>query len=93
MDDKTHRFSDIQKALLLALVHGFRKGVKSGKSTYLNYVVSKKLEREVHPNNFRESCKRLEERGLIMRRKVKLDWYLNITPDGLEQVVEWMDDE
>ena len=32
----------------------------------------------------------LEERGLIMRRKEELDWYVNITPEGFDLALEWI---
>lgn len=93
MSNKKHRFSAVQKEILLRLAHAFVRGVKEAKSTVLNQAVNKKMDREVHPNNFRTSCETLESRGLLMRRKEDLDWYLNITPEGFEQAVEWMDNK
>ncbi|WP_045391987.1 hypothetical protein [Vibrio rotiferianus] len=88
-----HRYSAVQKEILIRLTHAFVRGVKEAKSTVLNQAVNKMMSREVHPNNFRASCETLETRGLIMRRKEEFDWYLNITPEGFEQAVEWIDNK
>ncbi|NOI31805.1 hypothetical protein [Vibrio coralliilyticus] len=93
MTNKKYRFSAVQKEILLRLAHSFVRDIKKAKSTVLNQAVNKMLDKEVHPNNFRASCETLESRGLIMRRKEGFDWYLNITPEGYEQAVEWMDNE
>ena len=85
------RISQIQKAVLSCLAKAFTKGVKEGKSTVINQAVNHLLQKDIHPNNFRVSCKTLEERGLIMRRKVDLDWYINITPVGFEMALSWLD--
>lgn len=93
MDINAHRFSEIQKEILLRLTHAFIRGNKQAKSTVLNAAVNKVLSKDVHPNNFRGSCKTLEQRGFIMRKKVDLDWYINITPKGFEQAMVWIDTE
>nr|AKN37126.1 hypothetical protein [Vibrio genomosp. F6]AKN37756.1 hypothetical protein [Vibrio tasmaniensis]AKN39629.1 hypothetical protein [Vibrio tasmaniensis] len=85
------RMSQIQTAVLSCLAKAFTKGVKEGKSTVINQAVNHRLQRYVHPNNFRISCKTLEERRLIMRKKVDLDWYINITPEGFEMALSWLD--
>ncbi|MEZ8087924.1 hypothetical protein [Vibrio sp. 10N.261.52.A1] len=85
---KNSRLSLIQKEILNCLAKAFVKGVKEGKATVINRAVTQTLNREVHPNNFRVSCKTLEERGLIMRRKVGFDWYINITPEGFDEALE-----
>nr|AKN37490.1 hypothetical protein [Vibrio splendidus] len=53
--------------------------------------VNQVLGRDIHPNNFRVSCKDLEECGLVMRKKVELDWYINITPEGFDKALTWLD--
>ncbi|MDH5923207.1 hypothetical protein L8R85_19480 [Vibrio splendidus] len=88
---RNQRLSQIQKEILSCLAKGFVKGVKEGKSTVVNHAVNQILGREIHPNNFRVSCKALEERGLIMRKKVNLDWYINITPEGFDKALEWLE--
>lgn len=93
MSTNNHRFSEIQKEILLRLAHAFMRGNKQAKSTVLNAAVNRMLSKEVHPNNFRSSCKTLEDRGLIMRRKVDLDWYINISPQGFEKALEWIEDD
>ena len=93
MDINNHRFSEIQKEILLRLAHAFIRGSKQAKSTVLNAAVNKMLSKDVHPNNFRSSCQTLEDRGLIMRRKVDLDWYINISPQGFEKALEWIEDD
>ncbi|WP_139686186.1 hypothetical protein [Vibrio tasmaniensis] len=55
------------------MAKAFTKGVKEGKPTVINQAVNHLLQRDIHPNNFRVSCKTLEERGLIMRKKVGVD--------------------
>ena len=85
------RISQIQKAVLSCLTKAFTKGVKEGKSTVINQAVNLLLKRDVNPNNFRVSCKTLEERGLIMRKKMDLDWYINITPKGYEMALSWLE--
>lgn len=87
-----HRISTVQREILLRLAHGFIRGVREAKSTVLNQAVSRMMDKEIHPNNFRTSCETLESRGLIMRRKEAFDWYLNITPEGFEKAVGWMED-
>ncbi|MBD1559584.1 hypothetical protein HC752_21815 [Vibrio sp. S9_S30] len=87
-----HRFSDIQKAILIRLAHAMMNGTRHGKSTVLNAAVNKVLEKDIHPNNFRASCKTLESRKLIKRQKVDLDWYIKITPEGYDQAMEWIYD-
>ena len=84
------RMSQIQKAVLSCLTKAFTKGVKDGKSTVINQAVNLLLKRDVHPNNFRVSCKNFL-RGLIMRKKVDLDWYINITAKGFEMALtRWL---
>nr|WP_152428725.1 hypothetical protein [Vibrio azureus] len=63
---------------------------KEVKSTFLNYAVNRMMGKTVHPNNFRVSCRTLEEHGLIMRRKEELDWYVNITPEGFDLALGWI---
>lgn len=84
MEDKKTRTSKIQKQILMCLVSGLKNGHMSVKSTTLNMAVSKQLGAAVHPNNFRNSCKLLQERGLIMRSKQGFDWFINITPKGID---------
>ncbi|MEZ8656763.1 hypothetical protein AB6D60_22635 [Vibrio splendidus] len=86
---KNTRSSRIQKEVLNCLAKGFVKGIKEGKSTVINQAVNQILGREVHSNNFRVSCKALEDKGLIMRKKVELDWFINITPEGFDKVLAW----
>lgn len=88
-----YRYSAVQKEILVSLAKAFINGVKEAKSTDLNSLVNRNLDKDVHPNNFRLSCKTLEERGLIMRKKEDLDWYLNIAPDGFEKAMEWINEE
>ncbi|MEZ9397675.1 hypothetical protein AB4393_18515 [Vibrio splendidus] len=88
---KRARMSQVQKEVLRCLAKAFIKGVKEGKSTVINLAVNQVLGRDIHPNNFRVSCKALEECGLVMRKKVDLDWYINITPDGFDKVLTWLD--
>ena len=88
---KSTRTSQIQKEILSCLAKAFTKGVKEGKSTVINQAVNHLLHRDIHPNNFRVSCKTLEERGLVMRKKVDLDWYINITPEGFEMALSWLE--
>ncbi|MEZ9651018.1 hypothetical protein BCS71_19885 [Vibrio lentus] len=78
------KMSQIQKAMLSCFAKAFTKGVKEDKSTVIDKAVNHLLQKDTHPNNFRVSCKTLEERGLIMRKKVDLDWYINITPERFE---------
>ncbi|WP_324287397.1 hypothetical protein [Vibrio cholerae] len=85
-----YRFGKVQKEILIRLAHGLKLGFKKIKSTMLNEVINKKLGVEIHPNNFRASCDTLEERGLIMRHKEGFDWYLNITPEGFDQAIKWI---
>jgi len=91
MSDKKHRLSQVQKEILLRLRSGVARGILEAKSTSLNHAVNVMLEKKVHPNNFRTSCRALEEQGLIMRRKHELDWYLNITPEGFEMTSTWLE--
>ena len=86
-----NRDSDIQKKILSILFMAFRKDIKQVKSTELNQVVNNRIGRDILPVNFRASCKTLEKRGLIMREKINLDWYVNITPSGLDFVFAEMD--
>ena len=88
---KTYRDSDVQKEILFGIFAALRKGIKQVKSSELRHAVNKSLGREVHPNNFRPSCLKLEERGLLVRTKIDLDWHLNITPLGLDFVFDEMD--
>ena len=84
------RISQIQKEILTRLAHAFVKGTKEVKSTFLNHAVNRMVGKSIHPNNFRVSCRTLEERGLIMRRKEELDWYVNITPEGFSLALGWI---
>lgn len=87
------RFSQVQKELLIVLAKAFMGGVKKAKSTDLNALVNKNLRKEIHPNNWRVSCQKLEERGLIMRGKEDLDWYIWIAPKGFEQALNWLEEQ
>ncbi|CAK2397021.1 MULTISPECIES: hypothetical protein [Vibrio] len=84
---RNQRLSQIQKEILSCLAKGFVKGVKEGKSTVVNHAINQLLRREVPPNNFRVSCEIIEERGLIRRKKVNLDWYINITPEVFDKAL------
>ncbi|HGF7155242.1 TPA: hypothetical protein AB5C39_003389 [Vibrio mimicus] len=88
-----YRFGKVQKEILIRLAHGLKLGFKKIKSTMLNEVINKKLGVEIHPNNFRVSCDSLEERGLIMRHKESFDWHLNITPEGFDQAIKWINQD
>lgn len=88
MADKTYRTSKLQKTILECLVSGLKNGHLSVKSTVLNAAASHVLGEDVHANNFRASCEKLEERRLIMRKKTDLDWFINITPRGIEFLEE-----
>lgn len=87
------RLSANQKEILIRLYQGVTKGQMKLKSTFLNAVINKTLEKEVHPNHFRGSCRRLEESGLIMRKKEDLEWYINITPAGFDQAEAIIDEQ
>ncbi|MDG3034201.1 hypothetical protein P7245_22500 [Vibrio parahaemolyticus] len=95
---KKHRTSKVQKQILKCLVSGLKTGHKDVKSTVLNFAVRRKLTEEakeeinIHPNHFRASCALLVERGLIMRWKENLDWFICITPDGID-FLEKLNDE
>ncbi|RSD30462.1 hypothetical protein [Vibrio pectenicida] len=93
MTDNKHRLSQVQKEILLRLRSGFIRGITEAKSTSLNHAVNVMLDKAVHPNNFRLSCRTLENQGLIMRRKYEFDWYLNITPEGFELTNVWLEQE
>ena len=82
------RTSQIQKEILICWPKRLQRKIKEGKSTVINQAVNLLLKRDVHPNNFRVSCKNFL-RGLIMRKKVDLDWYINITPKGFEIALSW----
>lgn len=88
MSDKNHRTSRIQVQILKCLVSGVKKGHIKAKSTLVNDAVCHVLRTEVHPNNFRTSCEKLEDRGLINRKKENYDWFINITPAGIEFLEE-----
>ncbi|MDE1315534.1 hypothetical protein MEG05_15860 [Vibrio aestuarianus] len=93
MSTSNYRFSKVQREILIRLTHAFMRDIKEAKSTVLNQAVNKMLDASIHPNNFRASCKILEERGFIMRKKVEFDWYINITPKGFELALDWIDSE
>ncbi|MEI8659439.1 hypothetical protein [Vibrio sp. Hal054] len=92
MAEVRRRISKNQKSILLALTNGFIKGRKSIKSTLLNDVINYERDTPIHPNTFRDSCETLELSGLIMRRKERFDWYINITSAGFEQALKWLND-
>lgn len=87
------RLSANQREILLRLYQGVTKGHIKVKSTFLNAVINKTLEKNVHPNHFRGSCERLEKSGLIMRKKENLEWFINITPAGFEQAEAIIDEQ
>lgn len=91
MPDNQRRLSQVQKQILIRLVHAFHRNIKQPKSTILNHAINTVLDKTIHPNNFRTSCKTLEENGLIMRRKIDLDWYVNITPKGYDVALNLLD--
>ncbi|CAK2195157.1 MarR family transcriptional regulator [Vibrio crassostreae] len=92
MDKIMTRFSAVQKEILTILTKAFIGGVKEAKSTDVNALVNMNLKKDIHPNNFRTSCKTLEERELIQRRKEEFDWFINIAPDGFEKALEWINE-
>ncbi|EKA5635958.1 hypothetical protein OKZ62_001862 [Vibrio navarrensis] len=86
-----NRTSKVQKEILLRLINGVFKGVKRVKSTHLNAFVNRSLGKTIHPNNFRTSCEKLAEQGLIVRLKEDFDWYINLTPEGFDKASEWFE--
>lgn len=84
MKEQNHRTSKVQIQILKCLVSGLTRGHVAAKSTVLNDAVCSKLKTEIHPNNFRTSCEKLEARGLVLRKKKNFDWFINITPDGID---------
>lgn len=79
------RTSKIHSESLKTLVYMWvKKDIKVIKSTDLNQIVNVRLRDFIHPSNFRESMKRLEKRGFIMRHKVDFDWYVSVTETGYE---------
>ncbi|WP_299144081.1 hypothetical protein [uncultured Vibrio sp.] len=89
------RLSAVQKEILIILTKAFIGGVKEAKSTDVNALVNMNLKKDIHPNNFRTSCKALEERELIhiQRRKEEFDWFINIVPDGFEKALGWINEK
>lgn len=87
------RFSAVQKEILIILTKAFIGGVKEAKSTDVNALVNMNLKKDIHPNNFRTSCKTLEGRELVQRRKEEFDWFINIAPDGFEKALGWINED
>ncbi|MDD1829048.1 hypothetical protein LRP52_43550 [Photobacterium sp. ZSDE20] len=75
------------------MTKGFIGGVREAKSTDVNALVNMNLKKDTHPNNFRTSCKTLEERYLIQRRKEEFAWFINIAPDGFEKALGWINED
>lgn len=83
---KRHQIRVSHMEILDILLESFAKGQRQPKSTFVNAILNKRLGKTVHANNFRTTCKLLEQRGFLMRKKIELDWYLNITPNGVDLV-------
>lgn len=90
------RSSKVKNQILRCLYAALKKDFIEVKSTDLNQMVNYALtidaqksdpkadEVRVHPNNFRVSCAMMVEHGFIKRWKDGLDWYVCITPEGIE---------
>ncbi|MEZ8028555.1 hypothetical protein [Enterovibrio norvegicus] len=82
------RNSDIQKQTIQVLAALFVKGFKQVELAELRKVVAKRLDKDIHGNNFRKSCETLEERGLIVREKPHVVWHVKLTAEGFDLAME-----
>ncbi|MEZ9708661.1 hypothetical protein AB4254_08315 [Vibrio breoganii] len=88
-----YRFSDIQKESLKTLVKALKSGHKEVRSANLNFAINQILERDIHPNNFRPSCKKLVEQGLLMRKRIDYELYVSLTPEGFDKAIKWLNED
>ncbi|EGR0199604.1 hypothetical protein ACXIVC_21765 [Vibrio parahaemolyticus] len=84
------RLSKPQKELLIIMTKAFMSGIREVKSTDAHALVCRNLKKDIHPNNWRDSCKVLHGHGLIRRFKEKdgFDWFMHIKPEGINKGVE-----
>lgn len=82
------RISGVQRALLLILAGGFVKGIKSIDSVSLREAIEHKERAKLDRANFRKSCLKLVEHGLINRTDDGEEIQINITPEGFEKAIE-----
>ena len=86
------RLSQAQKELLTVLTKASTRGIREVKSTDAHALVCRNVKKDIHPNNWRDSCKVLHGHGLIRRYKEKdgFDWFMHLTPAGVDKGFELM---
>jgi DNA-binding MarR family transcriptional regulator len=82
------RISRTQNDILTTLYKCLIKGIQCVSSSELNDAVDHIQQGKVDRDSFRRSCKTLVDNGLLMRQRIDLKLYVDLTPKGFELAQE-----